>query len=126
MQVSALKERGIIRILADNNIIDISLPPKEFDIRKYKSVAGIVDRLVVGKKIKGRLIDSLETAYRLGFGYLRIFFLTDAIKKDINDNIIESNSFTKKLAGKKIKVVLINDSEWFEISYSSHFCCNKL
>lgn len=125
MHVSALKERGIIRILADHNIIDISSPQKEFDIRKYKSVAGIVDRLVVGKKIKGRLIDSLETAYRLGFGYLSILFLADGIKKDIKDNIIESNSFTKRLAGRKLKAVLINDSEWLEISFSSHFCCNN-
>ena len=125
MQVSALRERGIIRILADNNIIDISSTPEDFDIRKYKSVAGIVDRLAVGKKIKGRLIDSLETAYSLGFGYLRILFLTDGIKKGIKDNIIESNSFTKRLAGKKLKAVLINDSKWLEISFSSHFCCNN-
>ena len=125
MQVSALRERGIIRILADNNIIDISSTPEDFDICKYKSVTGIVDRLVVGKKIRGRLIDSLETAYSLGFGYLRILFLTDEIKQDIKDNIIESNSFTKKLAGKKLKAVLINNSKWLEISYSSHFCCNN-
>ena len=125
MQVSALRERGIIRILADNNIIDISSTPEDFDIRKYKSVAGVVDRLVVGKKIKGRLIDSLETAYSLGLGYLRILFLTDGIKKDIKDNIVESSSFAKKLAGKKLKTVLINDSKWLEISFSSHFCCNN-
>jgi excinuclease ABC subunit A len=80
MQVSILKERGIIRILADNNIIDISSPPKNFDIRKYKSVAGIVDRLVVGKEIKSRLIDGLETAYRLGSGYLGIYLFMDKAK----------------------------------------------
>ena len=122
MQVSALKERGIIRILADHNIIDISSPLKEFDIRKYKSVAGIVDRLVVGKKIKSRLIDSLETAYGLGFGYLSILIMMG----EINENhTIGSNHFTKRLAGKKPKTVLINNAEWTEISYSSHFCCNN-
>ncbi|MHC4182534.1 MAG: excinuclease ABC subunit UvrA [Planctomycetota bacterium] len=80
MQVSVLRERGIIRILADNNIIDISSPPEDFDIRKYKSVAGIVDRLVVGKEIKSRLIDGLETAYRLGSGYLGIYLFMDKTK----------------------------------------------
>jgi len=80
MQVSVLKERGIIRILADNNIIDISSPPEDFDIRKHKSVAGIVDRLVVGKENKSRLIDGLETAYRLGSGYLGIYLFMDKAK----------------------------------------------
>jgi len=81
MQVSALRERGVIRILADNIIVDISSTPEDFDIRKYKSVAGVVDRLVVGKRIKSRLTDSLETAYRLGSGYLSIFYLSGDIRE---------------------------------------------
>ncbi|HLG31244.1 MAG TPA: excinuclease ABC subunit A, partial [Candidatus Brocadiales bacterium] len=67
MQVSALKERGLVRLMADGTIIDLTTgtPP---DIRCFKSVAGVVDRLVVkhapysdkGADIKERLADAIE------------------------------------------------------------------
>ncbi len=142
MQESSLRERGIIRILADNNIIDISSPPEGFDIRKYNSVAGIVDRLVVGKEIKSRLIDGLETAYRLGSGYLGIFLMTGDVsetgrilsnkpqlntdsKGKISKEYITSTPFVKNLANKKIKTVLIDNVKYTELPFSSHFCCNN-
>jgi len=120
MQVSALRERGIIRILADNTIIDISSTPDVFDICKYKSVAGVVDRLVVGKKIKSRLTDSLETAYRLGSGYLSIISLRGEIKKNKKDTIIKRTP-----SGKKAKTISINNIKWTAMSFSSHFRCNS-
>ncbi len=125
MQVSALKERGIIRILADDTIIDISSTTKDFDLRKYKSTVGIVDRLVVGKNIKSRLTDSLETAYRLGNGYLSIIFMSNENRNDKKDNIIESKPFAKRLKGKVFKTVSINNTDWIKIPFSSHFCCNN-
>src|SRR3990170_2142401 len=41
MQISALKERGLVRVMADGAIIDLAkgIPP---DIRRFKSVAGVV------------------------------------------------------------------------------------
>ncbi len=120
IQLSTLKERGIIRILVDNNIIDISSPPKGFDIRKYNSVAGIVDRLMVREGIKERLNDSLESAYRLGLGYLNVF-----IKEYEGNQISTSNAFAKKNENKKTKSVFIDNAEWINLSYSSHFCCNN-
>ena len=125
MQVSALRERGIIRILADDTIIDISSTTKDVDLRKYKSTAGIVDRLVVGKNIKGRLTDSLETAYRLGNGYLSIIFMSGEYQNGKNDNTTESKPFAKNLKGKVFKTVSINSAEWIKIPFSSHFCCNN-
>ena len=119
MQVSALRERGVIRILADNTIIDISSTPEDFDIRKYKTVAGVVDRLVVGKKIKSRLTDSLETAYRLGSGYLSIFYLSEDIKES------NKKSTKKNPSWKKRKTISINNTEWTAMSFSSHFRCNN-
>ncbi len=124
MQVSALRERGIIRILADNNIIDISSTSDAFDIRKYKSITGVVDRLVVGKKIKNRLTDSLETAYRLGSGYLSIIYLSRDIKKSKKSAIKKSPS-GKTVTGKKSKTISINSIEWTAMSFSSHFRCNN-
>jgi excinuclease ABC subunit A len=125
MQVSALRERGIIRILADNTIINISSTPEGFDIRKYKSVAGIVDRLVVGKKIKSRLTDSLETAYRLGSGYLSIIFLREEIKESKKGTIKKKTPSGKAPIEKKSKTISINNAEWTTMSFSSHFRCNN-
>ncbi|MBC8552448.1 MAG: excinuclease ABC subunit UvrA [Candidatus Brocadiales bacterium] len=125
MQVSALRERGIIRILADNTIIDISSTPNVFDIRKYNSVAGVVDRLVVGKKIKSRLTDSLETAYRLGSGYLSIIYLSGDIKESKINSIKKRNPSGETLTEKKPKTISINSAEWTVMSFSSHFRCNN-
>ncbi|HJO55991.1 MAG TPA: excinuclease ABC subunit A, partial [Candidatus Scalindua sp.] len=119
MQVSALRERGVIRILADNTIIDISSTSEDFDIRKYKSVAGVVDRLVVGKKIKSRLTDSLETAYRLGSGFLSIFYFSGDIKENNKKSVKKKNP-----SGKRLKTISINNIEWTAMSFSSHFRCN--
>ena len=119
MQVSALRERGVIRILADNTIIDISSTPEDIDIRKYKTVAGVVDRLVVGIKIKSRLTDSLETAYRLGSGYLSIFYLSGDIKES------NKKSTKKNPSWKKRKTISINNTEWTPMSFSSLFRCNN-
>ncbi|MDR4498797.1 MAG: hypothetical protein MRK02_12895 [Candidatus Scalindua sp.] len=52
MQLAALRERGIIRILADNTIIDIAQSSTSLDIHQFTSVAGIVDRLVTGKRLR--------------------------------------------------------------------------
>jgi excinuclease ABC subunit A len=125
MQISALRERGIIRILADNTIIDISSTPDVFDIRKYKSVAGVVDRLVVGKKIKSRLTDSLETAYRLGSGYLSIIYLSRNTKESKKDSIKKRNPSGKTLTGEMSKTISIDNREWTVMSFSSHFHCNN-
>jgi len=125
MQISALKERGIIRILADSTIIDISSMPDDFDIRKYRSVAGVVDRLVVGKKIKSRLTDSLETAYRLGSGYLSIIYLSSNTKESKKNSIKKKKTSGKVLKEKKPKTISISNTEWSAMSFNSHFCCNS-
>lgn len=107
MHTSVLKERGIIRVLADNEIIDLSSPTTNFCISKCNSVFGIVDRLVVKKGIKGRLIDGLETAYRLGAGHLSIYIMD------------------YRCTDKKFKTVSINNADWSRLSFSSHYNCNN-
>ncbi len=125
MQVSALRERGIIRILAGSSIIDISSTPDNFDIRKHKSVAGIVDRLIVGKKIRSRLTDSLETAYRLGSGNLSIIYLSGESKKNEKNSTEKRKHSKKDPTGRKSRTISINNEEWTALSFSSHFHCNN-
>ncbi|MDR4506194.1 MAG: excinuclease ABC subunit UvrA [Candidatus Scalindua sp.] len=119
MQLAALRERGIIRILADNAIIDISSLPKSFNIHKFTSVSGIVDRLVTGKKIKGRLVDSLDSAYRLGHGYLRI------VLQEKSGQMDPETGHERGINQKSFKSLIIDDVEWAELSFSSYFRCSS-
>ncbi|MBI5795158.1 MAG: excinuclease ABC subunit UvrA, partial [Planctomycetes bacterium] len=110
-QINLLKERGLVRILVDGNIVDITSETKDIDILSAQSVSGIVDRLIVKDVIKERLVDALETSYRLGSGHLSIIY-----------NIQEPSVNT----GARIKgnPIAIQDSQWVELKYSKHFFCS--
>jgi len=107
-QINLLKERGLVRILADDVIIDITSETKDWDIRSVKSVYGIIDRLVVKDIIKERLVDALETAYRLGAGHLSIIY----------DSSIQQDTYVQ---GRSID---IQGSPWNELKYSNQFFCS--
>ncbi|MGR3309820.1 MAG: excinuclease ABC subunit UvrA, partial [Candidatus Brocadiales bacterium] len=97
MQVSALKERGLVRAIADGTIIDLN-PPKANtlpDIRHFKSVAGVVDRLVVKADIKERLADAIEMAYRLGDGKLSICQMRNNSEPRTPNSELEEMPFSK-------------------------------
>ena len=110
-QLNLLKERGLVRILADNTIIDITTEIKDWDIRTAKSVYGIIDRLVVKDVIKERLVDALETAYRLGAGHLSIIYHSQD-SADHPDVRVQGYPLT------------IQDSQWIELKYSKQFFCS--
>ncbi|MCF6150493.1 MAG: excinuclease ABC subunit UvrA [Candidatus Kuenenia sp.] len=110
-QINLLKERGIVRILADNAIVDITAGLNNFDVRTAKIVYGVIDRLVVKDTIKDRLIDSLETSYRMGSGHLSIFYTNQEIPH-------------KTMFFSKGSPVTIQDSRWIELKYSKKFFCS--
>ncbi|MCK6468089.1 MAG: excinuclease ABC subunit UvrA [Candidatus Brocadia sinica] len=110
-QINLLKERGLVRILADNAIVDITTEIKDWDIRTAKSVYGIIDRLVVKDVIKERLVDALETSYRLGAGHLSIIY-----------NILNTPAYPDiHLQGHPL---IIQESPWVELRYSKQFFCS--
>ena len=112
-QINLVKERGLVRILIDANIVDIT-SENNIDILSAKSVSGIVDRLVVKDVIKERLVDALETAYRLGAGHLCIVYNIPQ-KSDIQqDALIQGDPIT------------IQDSQWVELKYSKTFLLQLL
>ncbi len=110
-QIDLLKERGLVRILADGNMVDITATIQDLDIRKAKAVYGIVDRLTVKDVIKERLADALETAYRFGSGHASVFVsLEDAsIHSELQ---AQGNTLT------------IQGSPWIELKYSKQFLCS--
>ncbi len=110
-QINLLKERGLVRILADNAIVDITSEMKGCDIRNSKSVYGIIDRLVVKDVIKERLVDAMETAYRLGAGHMSIIY-------NIQDASARSNMHGEGYP------LTIQDSPWIELKFSKQFFCS--
>src|SRR3989304_978770 len=101
-----------VQIDTVSHIVDITSETKDIDILSAQSVSGIVDRLVVKNVIKERLVDALETAYRLGAGHLCIVYnLPQEISVQQSANI----------HGHPIN---IQDSQWVELKYSKHFFCS--
>lgn len=110
-QINLLKERGLVRILIDANIVDIT-SENNIDILSAKSVSGIVDRLIVKDVIKERLVDALETAYRLGAGHLCIVYNIPQESNIQQDVLVQGDPIN------------IQDSRWVELKYSKHFFCS--
>ena len=111
-QINLLKERGLVRILADNTIIDITSGTKEIDILSAVSVSGVVDRLVVKDVIRERLVDAMETAYMLGSGHLSIVYNIPRESPFQQGAIPQGNSLT------------IQDAPWTELKFSKQFFCS--
>ena len=76
-----LAANGYSRALVDGEMIQLSDPPKLKKQVKH-DISVVVDRLVAGPSILGRLTDSLETALRLAGGIVAIDFIDRDAKAD--------------------------------------------
>ena len=66
-----MAKEGFLRVRVDGQVLDVDDP--ELDrARLADSIDVVVDRLVIESGGEARLVDSLETAYRVGDGMLRI------------------------------------------------------
>ncbi len=70
----AARKKGFVRALVDGKMIDLAEPPV-LNRRQNHDVAVIVDRLAVRDEDRGRLVDSLETALKLGDGLAEVMRL---------------------------------------------------
>lgn len=150
--ISRLKEQGIVRVLVDGNIIDISQSTdigatvmgsetnknsgithepathNLFNIERSESVYGVIDRLTVKDGIEDRLTDAIETAYRLSAGRVGIAFPADA---PANMTHNDSSSGPKPAApvpqqGTSSQKPLPEASSIWKVkwNFSSRFVCN--
>ncbi|RXZ86574.1 excinuclease ABC subunit UvrA [Agromyces atrinae] len=69
-----LAAQGFSRAVVDGEVIQLSAPPTLKKQVKH-DISVVVDRLVAGPDILGRLTDSLETALRLTDGLVRVNFV---------------------------------------------------
>ena len=72
--LSSLQASGYARAVIDGEQITLASPPKLAKTKKH-DIEVVVDRLVTGPDIAGRLVDSLETALGLAEGAIRIQFV---------------------------------------------------
>lgn len=72
--LSGLQSSGYARAVIDGEQVSLSSPPKLAKTKKH-DIEVVVDRLVTGPDIGGRLVDSLETALGLAEGAIRIQFV---------------------------------------------------
>lgn len=70
-----LNKQGFLRIYVQGEIVALDSPDTFKRIENEKTIRVVVDRLSVKAGIKRRLVDSLESAYKLGKGQLRVIFL---------------------------------------------------
>ncbi len=70
-EFEAARKSGYVRVRVDGNIYDLS-EKIELEKNKKHTIEVVVDRLVIGDEIKGRLADSIETATALSGGLLTV------------------------------------------------------
>jgi excinuclease ABC subunit A len=82
--VERLLVKGFIRIIAGGELIDISEDKARgaAAIKASKEFKVVVDRIVVKKDTRGRLVDSLETSFREGVGGAWVTILGSDGNKD--------------------------------------------
>lgn len=69
--MAGLVTSGYSRAVVDGELIQLSSPPKLAKTKKH-DIDVVVDRLVIGSDIAGRLVDSLETALGLANGTIKV------------------------------------------------------
>lgn len=66
-----VQRQGFVRARVDGELVELSRPPR-LDRRRNHSIAVVVDRLLLARDDRARLVDSLETALRLAQGIVEI------------------------------------------------------
>ncbi len=66
-----IRKQGYVKVRVDGEILDIS-PKMQVDRYKIHDIEVVVDRLLVSREDHSRLVDSVQTAMKMGKGALKI------------------------------------------------------
>jgi excinuclease ABC subunit A len=94
-----IRKAGLVRARVDGQMLDIDQVPK-LAVRRDHTISAVVDRLVIRDGIRGRLLESLQLALKLGKG-------TVLTERQLSSQTGEAN----------------NEVEWQETLYSTHSAC---
>jgi len=78
--ISQIQKSGFVRCRIDGVIYEL---PREIKLDKYKNhnIEVVVDRMVINPQAKSRLVDSVETALKVGKGTIVISFASSKVLK---------------------------------------------
>ena len=74
----SLRKRGFNRLYQNGRVFEFATPEELLDVDFSKPVCVLVDRLVLARDIRSRLVDSIEICYREGRGEAILEFVPDA------------------------------------------------
>jgi excinuclease ABC subunit A len=74
----SLRKRGFNRLYQNGRVFEFATPEELLDVDFTKPVYVLVDRLVLARDIRSRLVDSIEICYREGRGEAILEFVPDA------------------------------------------------
>ncbi|MFZ2445089.1 MAG: excinuclease ABC subunit UvrA [Syntrophobacteraceae bacterium] len=81
-----LVSQGFLRIFAGGSIVDLEgLGKGELEALSGGEVLAVVDRLLWGKAERGRVADSIATAYRMGDGRVSVVVMPDRVRRFSSD-----------------------------------------
>ena len=69
--IDNIKKDGFVRVFIDGEIYDIESVPK-LEKNKKHTIAVVVDRIIRRDGIEKRLVDSMETALKIGHGFVTV------------------------------------------------------
>jgi len=116
-----IQRAGFVRVRIDGIIYRVEeLLEKTLDRKKKHNIEVVVDRLFLDKDLdKSRLVDSLETALKLGKGIVIVTeSLTHQVIKPLRKKLNHSPELQMKGRRRDLSLRLLNDS-----IFSEHFGC---
>jgi excinuclease ABC subunit A len=94
--IENLRAQGFLRVAMDGIVMHLDeLAQSKLDITRAKELLVVVDRLVIGSDVAGRLSDAVGTAFREGEGDCVILF-SDSITSPIDGLTVTKLRFTER------------------------------
>lgn len=112
----SLQAQGFSRAIVDGQVHNLSDAPPKLAKQKKHSISVVVDRLVLGADIQGRLTDSISTALNLADGRVLIDFV-DLDEKDPG----RQRRFSERLSCPNDHPLEIDELEPRSFSFNSPF-----
>jgi excinuclease ABC subunit A len=93
-----LRKRGFNRLYQGRRVFEFAAPEDLLDVDFAKPVYVLVDRLVLSREVRSRLIDSIEICYREGHGEALLEFVPDTPGGEV-ERLVFNERFDCKKCG---------------------------
>jgi excinuclease ABC subunit A len=117
--IERLSREGFVRARVDGEFVELDVNTRvKLDKKKFHTIEAVVDRLVIGDKVRVRLTDSVETALRWGEG---VMFTLHQAPEGRAGSPLPAASGTKSDGGAQGTARPTNEN-WTETLHSNKMC----